>query len=495
MEEAIFTPEDLEELRQRGVSTGEALRQIRLLRRHPGFVRLERPCALGDGIESIPDEELESLIHLHDRAAEEGRCLKFVPASGVATRMFRDLLAPDAARSGALRRFMEGLGQLPFAGDLEAHLARSGSDLRTLIRNGQHSKILDALLSERGMGYEKLAKGLLKFHSYVDGARTPLEEHAVEAAGLVRDRHSVCRMHFTVSTSQVDAFRSHIEEVKARFEQRFGVRYQAELSVQKPSSDTLAVDPAGNPFRGEDGALLFRPAGHGALLENLEELRGDIIIVRNIDNVAPDRFKPAIYRWTKALTGRLLLMQGRISELLRRLEDEGDARAAREAAKLAREELHRECPEDSRSLAGLLDRPLRVCGVVPNAGDPGGGPFWVRGKDRSLGLQIVESSQVDPASERQRELFTGGTHVNPVFMVLGVRNRHGVPYELGPYVDPEAVIVTRKTAGDRDLIGLERPGLWNGSMALWNTVFVAMPREVFNPVKTVFDLLRPEHQA
>lgn len=438
-----LTPADLEELGRAGIARAEAERQLAILRRPPRYRVLDRPCTLGDGVAPLKESE-------YSLSFDAARASAFVPASGAATRMFKDLLAygqpsrldpaglaADLAagkpEARAARSFLDGIDRFGFAAELARVL---GEDPRDVVARGELARVVDALLGDGGLGYAQLPKGLLVFHR---GGRTPFEEHLRESG----------RVHFTVSPEHLDRFRALLGTL--------GLPAEATFSTQKPSTDTLATDGEGRIFRQTDSSLLLRPAGHGALLENLADLAemdGDLVVVRNIDNVAAEGKKEP----TLAITRALLAMAAA-------LQDELDD-----------------------------DRPLRVCGVVPNTGEPGGGPFWVKQADGSITRQIVESAEVELSDPQQKKIFAGATHFNPVFMVLSLRDRAGRPHDLGRFADPDAVIVTRKSSGGRELVALERPGLWNGAMARWNTVFVEVPGSVFNPVKTVNDLLRPEHQ-
>ena len=520
MESSPFTASDREEFARLGIEEEKALFQLRLLQGPPPHLELVRACTVGDGIKAVPEEEKKGLIELYEEAASGGRSMKFVPASGAATRMFKALEwfrseFPDMgweelrARKGERKEFgevltfLENLERFAFFGDLEAALAQDGLDLRELLREGKIRTVLNYFLGPEGLKYGSLPKGLLKFHRYPEGCRTAFEEHLVEAAQYVRDSGGVCRLHFTVSPQHRDHFEGHFQEVREIYERRFGVRYQVTFSEQKRSTDTIAMDAEGRPFRLPDGKLLFRPGGHGALLENLNELEGDIVFIKNIDNVVPDRLKPPTLLWKKILGGYLLKVQSRAFSYLERLEDDllGEEELD-EVLGFLREEFSTVPPEDwgrlslQRKRDYLMDRlhrPIRVCGVVPNQGEPGGGPFWVAGRDGTISVQIVESAQVAPTKEQQ-EIFLSATHFNPVDIVCGLRDHKGRRFDLSRYVDPEAVIITEKSKDGRPLKALELPGLWNGSMAYWNTVFVEVPLITFNPVKVVNDLLRPEHQ-
>lgn len=484
-----FSPADLRQMAEQGIDPAEALRQIELFRKPPPFARVLRACRVGDGIRTISKASEPWLLARFEEAARGGRIAKLVPASGAATRMFKELLADlnDGAQgepSAEVRTFLENLPRFAFYEDLaEAQTA----DRRTL---------LEYLLTEKGLDYAELPKGLLKFHRYPDGPRTPFEEHLVEAADVTRDAEGNCRLHFTVSPQHQERFDALLEKVRGRYEERYNCRFQVSFSHQRRSTDTIAVDPENRPFRQDDGTLLFRPGGHGALLDNLGSLAAlgwDLVLLKNIDNVVPDGRKPAVNGWKKALTGYLLALQERVFRALERLE--ADPAALEEAARLVEEELSRPIPAgvDRRQFVlDALNRPLRVCGVVRNQGEPGGGPFWVEDACGQISLQIVESSQIDPGM--RKDILAGSTHFNPVDIVCALRDRHGAPYDLHRFVDPTTVFISSKSHEGRPLKALERPGLWNGAMAGWNTVFVEVPDETFAPVKTVLDLLRPEHQ-
>ena len=515
--EVTFTNADLAQLGRHGTTVEEARRQIDLMLQPPAALTLDRACTVGDGIERVPEEEHEHLRRLHGEVAGAGRCHWFVPASGAASRMFRELvasLAPPppvrskrkkpAAENTALTLFLHEIRRFPFYSVLERAVGRAGGNLAALAEAGEQRPILEAMLAPSGLGYAELPKGLMPFHAYGGVACTAFEEHLVEGGHVVRDASQRCRLHFTVSAGHLDAFRALLERVRARYESQLGVSFEVGFSVQSPASDTLALDPEGRPFRDEDGALLLRPGGHGALIENLGALGADIVFIKNIDNVTKAARHGPTLTWSRLLIGLLAKVQRKTFDLLDRLEADPEGGPVGEALEFAHTAFNCEphagvvasSSERARGLAiALLHRPLRVCGMVPNAGEPGGGPYWVRGRDGQLSLQIVEGAQLDPSSEAQRALVSGATHFNPVFMACGLRDHRSQPFELKSFLDPDAVIVARKSHAGRDLVTLERPGLWNGGMAHWNTIFVEVPVETFNPVKTVNDLLRPEHQG
>ena len=485
---AQFTVVQKAQLRERGISEDEANRQLALIAAPVVHADVVRPCRLEDGIETIPAERQDALILLHEEAVRQGRCSKFVPASGAATRMFQDVLTGRGVAA-----LLEGIGRFAFVDDVRAELAFRGYDLDVLRGAGSGAEVVDALLGADGLGYATIPKGLIPFHRYANGTRTAIEEHLVEAAGYVRDADRKCRLHFTVSPEHLHAFRLLTERVAPAYEQSLYAQFELAFSVQKASTDTVAGTPAGRPFAADDGCLVLRPSGHGALLENLAELSGDIVFIKNIDNVQSDAHRGDTLRWKQILGGRLVELQRELFLHVARLRSRpiGPGFAA-EASDFARRTLGVDAQGDA--LLRLLERPVRVCGVVRNTGEPGGGPYWVRGRDGRITRQIVEPSQIDLRLEPQRAAVLEATHFNPVDLVCGLLDVSGDAFDLRAFVDSRAGIVTTKSHQGRDLLALERPGLWNGAMAEWITLFVEVPISTFTPVKTVMDLLRPEHQ-
>lgn len=507
-----LTPQDEAALAARGVDREEALRQLRTLADPPGWARLDRPCTIGDGIVSVGEAEADALVAEYAGIAAAGRVTAFVPASGAATRMFKELLSalgsgaplePAALRAAAdagdadakaVVRWVEGLPQFAFHDALGAVLDAQGQDIGTLRDRGPWRVLLAAALQADGLGQALAPKALLAFHREGGRARTAFEEQLAEGEAVARDARGRVRMHFTVSPEHRDGFAKLLARAKAEREGA-ALSFEVGFSEQHPATDTLAGDPQGGPFRDPAGELLFRPAGHGALLRNLGELGADLVFLKNIDNVAVPRLRAETARWQAVLLSLAARLAEGAAEHAQALE-RGDADAIERAARFARASLGEPAPPaDTAGLLALLDRPVRVAGMVRNTGEPGGGPFWVRGRDGRVTRQVVESAQVDPSSPSQQSILRGATHFNPVFLACALRRRDGHAFDLDRHVDADAVIVTRKSAFGRDLLALERPGLWNGAMADWNTLFVEVPLAVFNPVKTVLDLLRPEHQA
>jgi hypothetical protein len=491
-----FSPADLAQLADHGLSPGEAERQLAQLRGGQQWTRLARPCTRGDGIRQIPAARQDTLLARFMAAAAEGRVTRFVPASGAATRMFQPLQV-TAGDGCELEHFLSAYELFPFATVLSAELTRHGCDPEAARRAADLPRLLSALLEPGGLDYAHLPKALLPFHRLDGETRTAFVEHLAETAQLVGPGNQA-RLHFTVSPEHQPLFARHLASWQGLLERRYGCHFAITFSVQQSATDTLALGPDGQPLRDADGRLLLRPGGHGALLANLAGLEGDVILIRNIDNVVPDRRKADNLLWDRLLGGLLLELVDSQRALLALLECRpGDAETCLRARAFLRSELGMAVPDgdvDDARLGDLLDRPLRVCGMVINHGEPGGGPFWVCGQEDQLSRQIVEAAQIDRSDPSQVAILGAATHFNPVIMACALRDCHGRPHELAQFVDQGAAIVTGKVQNGQAIRILERPGLWNGGMAGWHTVFVELPESTFNPVKTVFDLLRPAHQ-
>lgn len=512
----MFDDRDRAQLKELGISEEEVARQVQLFREPPPRIVLDRPCTLDDGIAVLSDAERQAALQAWAQAARDGRLLKFVPASGAATRMFQSLLVVRQAdgapsRSAVERRaaagdkdakavlaFADNLRRFAFRERLAQALTRRGGDLADAERRGDIGAIIDALLERDGLDYAALPKALILFHRYPDGSRTSFEEHHREGAAYGRAEAGLVRMHFTVSPEHADACRAELDAFRARCEAQADARLEIGFSYQSRATDTVAVDLDDQPLRDERGALVFRPGGHGALIENLNQLDGDIIFLKTIDNIQPDQRRAPSVEWLRILSGHLVRVQGEVADHLRVLTSGAATAAQTDAARrFATTILGLMLPENlsAQALARALNRPVRVCGMVVNSGEPGGGPFWVRGADGTCTRQIVESAQVDMDEPKQRAAFNASTHFNPVLIACGVRDWHGRKFDLREFVDPSAVFIARKSKDGRELKALERPGLWNGGMARWHTLFVEIPDTTFAPVKTVNDLLRPEHQT
>lgn len=498
----LLSTQDRSQLAEVGIEPDEVERQLHLLRNPPQPAELVAPCTIGDGIVSLSSEQQSSYVERWRALANQRTVVKLVPASGAATRMFRDLT--DLESEETLQRFRQGLGpskpNFAFRQELLQRLAHQNPAVDPVAAREQIETAIQYLLSDSGMGYRQLPKGLIPFHTYPQGTRTALVEHLWEGAPYLQSSDHICRFHFTVTAEHELAFRDHIDQVRPQVP----FQLEVEFSNQSRATDTIAVDLDGRPFRDADGSLLLRPAGHGALLENIEQVEADVVIIKNIDNIAHQRLHETSIHWKKVLVGYFAQLQEEIFDELAQLEASPDSpEAVNRALDLLQEKVclrwpanlvSWDLPDRSRLARRLLDRPLRVCGMVENAGEPGGGPFWVRNQDGEVTGQIIEGAQVDSTSADQMAIWGSSTHFNPVDLVCGLRDRHGKPYHLADSVDPTTAFVTEKSHHGQSLRALERPGLWNGSMALWNTAFVEVPLSTFTPVKTVFDLLRPEHQ-
>lgn len=477
----MFTEKDLHQIEQHGLTREAVERQIENFRRGFPFLKVVRAASPGDGVVVVDDAAANAAQARYEQAAHGLSVVKFVPASGAATRMFKELFefVNEGKRGKGIDTLLENIERFAFWPELKAVLPE-GADDRTVV----------SCIVKQGLNYGQKPKGLVTFHAYPDGARKAVEEHLVEGAAYA-STDGVARIHFTVSPEHRAGFESLLAEKVPLYEKRFGIRYEISFSVQKPSTDTIAVNPDNTPFRQEDGSLLFRPAGHGALIENLNEIDADIIFIKNIDNVTTDARRGDTIRYKKVLAGLLLELQEQAFAHLRALEA-GTADLA-EVAAFVEQRLCVKLPAacDAALLRAVLDRPIRVCGMVRNEGEPGGGPFWVANPDGTESLQIAESSQISPDD---MPLMKSATHFNPVDLVCGVRTSQGGKFDLRRYTDPSTGFISSKSSGGRELRAQELPGLWNGAMARWNTVFVDVPITTFSPVKVVQDLLRPQHQ-
>jgi hypothetical protein len=517
-----ISEKDRQQITSHGLTEEAVLDQIAKFRKGTPYLRLDRVCGPGDGIQVLDEDLFRQCLEAYRSLAPVRRMAKFVPASGAATRMFKtltkannkfDRIGADDLESGLLdseeenrelSEFVEGLARFAFFPELAAKMDEAGQNPMNLMEDGEYKPLIDYLLTDKGLSYSQKPKGLLSFHSYEKTVRTAFEEHLVEAAGYSRMENGGCRLHFTVSPEHQADFEALFEKRADPYAEELDARFTADFSLQAPHTDTIAVDMDNQPFRKKDGSLLFRPGGHGALLENLNRMESEIIFIKNIDNVVHDRLKTDTIRWKQLLCGYLLLIQEQIFRYVRVLEENRPLEPVlEEITDFVETSLCIRPPESfytgdtenrRRYLLDRLNRPLRVCGMVPNVGEPGGGPFWVADNKGQLSIQIVETSQIDPDDEYQQAIQQGLTHFNPVDLVCAPYDRHGKPFDLSWYTDPEAVFIAYKSEEGRDLKALEHPGLWNGGMARWNSVFIEVPLITFNPVKRVNDLLRGPHQ-
>ena len=504
-----LTQQDLEQLASKHITEKQIAEQLKDFEKGFAYLELDGAASTAKGIMSPDAAACGNYAKVWSEYRNGGkRVLKFVPASGAASRMFKDLFAFLDSESGKPetdfeKRFFDGIHQFAFFALLDEACRRiHGKGIDALIAEGEHKAVVRALLLPEGLNYGNLPKGLLKFHDYGDTVRTPLEEHLVEGELYAKGADGHVHIHFTVSPEHKGLFTALVDEKKKEYEARYSSTYDVTFSEQKPSTDTIAVDLDNKPFR-TDGKLLFRPGGHGALIENLNDLDADVIFIKNIDNVVPDRLKADTVTYKQVIAGVLVTLQQRAFDYLKRLDKGGCSDAElREMLAFLENELFCHNPKaselDNEALAQYLhrklNRPMRVCGMVKNVGEPGGGPFLAYNQDGTVSLQILESSQIDMNDPAKKAMFEGGTHFNPVDLVCAVKDYQGRKFNLVDYVDKNTGFISRKSKDGKELKALELPGLWNGAMSDWNTVFVEVPLTTFNPVKTVNDLLRPQHQ-
>ena len=503
----MISAKDKEQLAQKGISEEKLNEQLNCFKTGFPYLKLYAAASVKEGILKLTEEEQQAFAEAWNEAAKSLHIVKFVPASGAASRMFKDLFSfseasYDVPTTDFEKTFFNNLEHYAFFCALDAQCKTlHNKNCEELLKEGEYKKIVNALLQKEGLNYGQLPKGLLLFHRYEDSVRTPAEEHLVEGALYAKEDDGTVNVHFTVSPEHRSLFEAHIKENVPALEEKFGVKYNISFSEQKSSTDTVAATPDNEPFRQDDGSLLFRPAGHGALIENLNDIAADILFIKNIDNVVPDRLKPETVHNKKLLAGVLVSLQKKTFNYLHLLESGQYSPIDLQEIKLFLEKelcCKTLLPLEGKALADYLyqklNRPMRVCGMVPNVGEPGGGPFLVYNQDGSISLQILESSQINMDDEKSKAMFVKGTHFNPVDLVCAVKNYKGEKFNLPDFVDKNTGFISLKSKNGRELKALELPGLWNGAMSDWNTVFVEVPLITFNPVKTVNDLIREQHQ-
>ncbi|NCC45499.1 MAG: DUF4301 family protein [Bacteroidia bacterium] len=497
----MLTNEDVLKIEKRGSSKERVESQLKKFETGFPYLEIVAPATPDKGISVLSKEEQFSCVKRYSKF--EGSVTKFVPASGAATRMFKDLFeamgALDKGQEMAEKAnsFFEELDKYPFYGDLQdlfSYDIVSNKDVRS------RQIILESLLTEVGLGYGSLPKGLIKFHKYDNYVRTALEEHLSESAGYGIDKRGFAKLVFTVSQEHLPLFRSLVQKIRSQYEKNFKYSLDISFTLQKPSTDTIAVDMENRPFKESNGELLFRPAGHGALIENLNDIDSDLVFIKNIDNVTREELTIDTVWWKKVLAGHLLGIQSKVFGYLEQLNGERVDGLNKIIKSFIEETFCMQLPNVDESiekeyLTAILDRPLRVCGMVKNLGEPGGGPFLVRDADGSVSLQILEGAQLDMSDLSVVEIVADSTHFNPVDLVCSIKDYRGNKFDLSKFTDPETGFISEKSVGGVSIKALEMPGLWNGAMSRWNTVFVEVPITTFSPVKTVFDLLRPEHQG
>ena len=502
----MFSQTDLLQIQKQGVPLDTVQAQIQYFVQGFPYMNVIKAATVGDGIVRVADTQLDAYVADFDAQTKHLDLLQFVPASGAATRMFKSLFAfkDDAKTDKSVVQYCEQIRKFAFFEDLKVAMFGAGLDIEKGIENNDYQTITAYLLETKGLDYGSLPKGLLKFHATAAGTRTAAEEHLADGA-LYANANGKVAIHFTVSPEHRLRFEALIQSVRPAYEDQYGVKYHISYSEQKPSTDTIAVNPDNTPFRNVDGTLLFRPAGHGALLANLNDQDADVVFTKNIDNVVPESIKPTMVTYKKVLAALLLDYQAQIFDFQDELESCDDTQGLLEdlthffeTTLCMRPPADFEMLSETEKLAFFrvkLNRPVRVCGMVKNVGEPGGGPFWAQNPDGSTSLQVVESAQIDLTDAAQKTIFEQATHFNPVDLVFSMRDKSGQKFDLMQFRDPLTGFISAKSKDGKELKAQELPGLWNGSMADWNTIFVEVPLITFNPVKTVNDLLRPEHQG
>ena len=505
----MLTQDDLKQIASKGITEEQVKHQLQQFESGFPFLKLEAAAAIGKGIEAPTEQERNEYIDKWNRYKAEGKkIVKFVPASGAASRMFKDMFAfvdaaYDVPTTDFEKKFFNNIKDFAFYEELDQTCkTNEGKGIESLISEGNYKAVAANMLQSKGLNYGQLPKGMLLFHKYSEGPRTPMEEHLVEGA-LYASSNGEANVHFTVSHEHMPLFEKKVAEKKDSYAKTYGINYNISFSEQKPSTDTIAANPDNTPFRNSDGSLLFRPGGHGALIQNLNDIDADVIFVKNIDNVVPDRLKEDTVTYKQLIAGILVSLQEKIFEYLRLL-DTGNYthEQLEEIIRFVQRDLC--CRKNDIKeledadlviyLRNKLNRPTRVCGVVKNVGEPGGGPFLTYNQDGTVSLQILESSQIDKSNTEYMKMFTEGTHFNPVGLVCAVKDYKGNAFNLPDFVDHTTGFISSKSKNGKELKALELPGLWNGAMSDWNTVFVEVPLSTFNPVKTVNDLLREQHQ-
>jgi hypothetical protein len=505
----MLTTDDKLILKRKGISEKQIEDQLKAFETGFPFLEIKSIAELSKGIIKVQEDEIPSILKdWGNYLNSEATIIKFVPASGAASRMFKDLFEflegeNNEPTTSFEKKFFNEIEKFAFYEDLsEVCYRKSGKNIKQLIEDKAYKPVVENLLSEKGLNYGSLPKGLLRFHSYPTENRTPMQEHFVEGALYSASTSGNVNLHFTVSKEHRSLFEKHLAEIISTYEKNVGVTYNISFSEQKSSTDTIAADQSNQPFR-DKGELVFRPGGHGALIENLNDLNGDIIFIKNIDNVVPDSLKELTVTYKKVIAGMLVNLQKQCFAYLKELENKSISVAKLSIIKQfceVRLNNHRDGIEAlshdelREYLFNKLNRPIRVCGMVKNVGEPGGGPFLTVNSDGTVSPQILESSQIDLNNPVDKEKMMKSTHFNPVDLVCGVKNYRGEKFDLLKFVDKKTGFISLKSKNGKELKALELPGLWNGAMSDWNTIFVEVPIETFNPVKTVNDLLRPQHQ-
>lgn len=514
-----YTQTDIKVLLEKGISEDQVQHQLALFKQGLSYIDLRDPAIITHGIYTYTQKEEQEFVSYFEAQKEDLSLLKFIPASGAATRMFKFLFEfledydpatetvnayINRTQAQELRLFFVGLDSFPFYKKVRKRLKKKYGKKEQENVDLNRLRFVKIMLEEEGLNFGKKPKGLFPFHKYKYHNASAFEEHLFEAA-LYAKTGDIARLHFTISKEHHAKFEKQFSKSQQRIEERTKTRFDISYSFQSPATDTIAVTQENNPFRKENGCLLFRPGGHGSLIQNLNDQEADIIFIKNIDNVVVSSYEKQVACHKKVLAGKLLKLQQqafkythqideqeiaefKILEIVHFLQNEFSLKLARDFEKFSQK-------YQIEYLREQLDKPIRVCGMVKNEGEPGGGPFWVKQESGRISLQIVESVQIDPNNTRQQNIVAKATHFNPVDLICGIKNYKGEKYDLSQFVDAKAAFIAHKTVEGKPIKALEHPGLWNGAMAFWNTIFVEVPLITFNPVKTVNDLLKPAHQV
>lgn len=514
-----FTDKDIQQIESKGLNLDLVKKQIEIFETGIPFTNISEAATINNGIMALNDDSIHKYVTRFNAEKDNKSLLKFVPASGAASRMFKFLFqfvnqynANEQSLNSYINRnnlrelslFMVAMEKFPFYNQVLELLKSNGIHFKALPTQEKVWHFSKAMLDQNQLNFGNQPKGLLPFHQYKkDHISTAFEEHLYEAA-LYASSNGLAKLHFTISEVHEKSFKEEFKNIKNHIEENTGVTFDISFSYQEQSTDTIAVTLQNKPFRETDGSILYRPSGHGALLKNLNALDADIVFVKNIDNVVVYKYKDEVATYKKVLAGILLELQAKTFEYLKDLDSKEineDNISAIEH--FLTQELNVKISDEYKKYADRykieylkekLNRPIRICGMVKNEGEPGGGPFWVKDNKSNQSLQIVESAQINLKDVKQEEILKNATHFNPVDLVCGIKNYKGEKFDLENYVDHDAAFISQKTKNGKELKALELPGLWNGSMAHWTTIFVEVPIITFNPVKTVNDLLKSPHQ-
>ncbi|RTY86182.1 DUF4301 family protein [Flavobacterium sp. RSP15] len=512
-----FSSDDFLYIQEYGISMKDIQKQLNFFKNGIPKADLVRPATVSNGILKLSEKDFQEKSLFFDTHKSNLKLQKFVPASGAASRMFKFLAEfinefdvenesinsyINRKKANKLAVFIVGMEKLPFFEAIDKRLRAEYAAFDTLDPSLKNYYFIKFILSSDYFDFANQPKGTLPFHKYKTHIATPVEEHLQECTHYT-STNNCSYLHFTVSESHQKKFESRIDAIKSKIEKQSGVTIQVSFSYQSKRTDTLAVTMKNKPFRDEKGQLVFRPGGHGALIANLNDLEADIVFIKNIDNVIQNNLeKISLYK--KGLAGILLAIQQQVFRYLNALDTVAiESAFVDEIILFLKEKLNTTMKDGFhtytldnkiKEIKAILNRPIRVCGMVKNEGEPGGGPFWVRDLQGGISLQIVEGFQVDLANDNQKTILDAATHFNPVDLVCSLKNYKKEKFDLTHFVDYSSGFIVEKNVAGKNIKGYELPGLWNGAMAKWLTVFVEVPLITFNPVKTVNDLLKPAHQ-